>query len=273
MKTHGLDFIGYIIVQRVEGLPTFNAETDYARLIYDTIDDKIYKGDVTGWNEVIDINSELLVHRVASLPSFDASQLGRVLYNEDDGYLYRGKTGGWVKLVDGDDTRLIEHYNTLPDFDDTKDVGRVVYNEEDGKLYLGKEDEWFQMDIEVTEPYEHPTDIQCQHTIADHTDAVGSTDSRATNSETYLLQAKAMFDHISSDDHDGRYYTQNEVDNLISLATSNVSGNYVSKSGDVMSGSLIADNSSNNSIVRNIRISTSMPTSAEGDNGDIWLKV
>ena len=272
MKTHGLDFIGYIIVQRVEGLPTFNAETDYARLIYDTIDDKIYKGDVTGWNEVIDINSELLVHRVASLPSFDASQLGRVLYNEDDGHLYRGKIGGWVKLVDGDDTRLIEKYSDLPEFTEADDQGRVIYNENDNSLYVGQT-QWVRMDIEVTEPYEHPISIQCQHTIADHTDTVGSTDARNVDSETYLLQAKAMFDHINGGDHDGRYYTQNEVDSLISLATSSVSGNYVSKSGDVMSGSLIADNSSNNSIVRNIRISTSMPTSAEGDNGDIWLKV
>jgi len=270
MKTHGLDFIGYIIVQRVEGLPTFNAETDYARLIYDTIDDKIYKGDVTGWNEVIDINSELLVHRVASLPSFNASQLGRVLYNEDDGYLYRGKIGGWVKLVDGDDTRLIEHYGTLPDFDDTTDVGRVIYNEEDGKLYLGKETEWFQMDIEITEPYEHPISIQCQHAISDHADAVGTTDARNSDSETYLLQAKAMFDHINSGDHDGRYYTETEVDGLLSEYIENIENNYVNKSGDTMVGELVTHNNNNyNFITRNIKISETEPQSSDGVNGDV----
>ncbi len=45
MKTHGLDFIGYIIIQRVEELPSFNSETDEARLVYDVNNHKIYKGD------------------------------------------------------------------------------------------------------------------------------------------------------------------------------------------------------------------------------------
>ncbi|MFW6377621.1 MAG: hypothetical protein ACOCZ5_03140 [bacterium] len=45
MKTHGLDFIGYIIIQRVNGLPDFNPLTDEARLIYDINNHKIYKGD------------------------------------------------------------------------------------------------------------------------------------------------------------------------------------------------------------------------------------
>jgi hypothetical protein len=39
-----------------------------------------------------------------------------------------------------------------------------------------------------------------------------TTDSRASNSTTEVLQAKAMYDHVNSGDHDSRYYTKAEID-------------------------------------------------------------
>ena len=57
----------------------------------------------------------------------------------------------------------------------------------------------------------------------------------------------------------------------ISTLQSNVNGK-VSKSGDTMTGALVAQNNTNYSIaqVRNIIISTSDPSG--GSNGDIWIK-
>lgn len=47
----------------------------------------------------------------------------------------------------------------------------------------------------------------------------------------------------------------------------------VNKSGDTMTGQLIAQNNVayTTAQVRNIILSTSEPTSAEGANGDIWI--
>jgi hypothetical protein len=39
-----------------------------------------------------------------------------------------------------------------------------------------------------------------------------TTDSRVSTSTTDVLQAKAMSDHVASDDHDTRYYTKAEID-------------------------------------------------------------
>ena len=57
----------------------------------------------------------------------------------------------------------------------------------------------------------------------------------------------------------------------ITALQSNVNGK-VSKSGDTMTGALIAQNNTNYSVaqVRNIIISTSDPSG--GNNGDIWIK-
>lgn len=57
----------------------------------------------------------------------------------------------------------------------------------------------------------------------------------------------------------------------ISTLQSNVNGK-VSKSGDTMTGALVAQNNTNYSVaqVRNIIISTSDPSG--GSNGDIWIK-
>lgn len=47
------------------------------------------------------------------------------------------------------------------------------------------------------------------------------TNSRKTNSGTTVLSAKGMNDHCQSGDHDGRYYTKNQLDTKLSKAESN----------------------------------------------------
>lgn len=46
-----------------------------------------------------------------------------------------------------------------------------------------------------------------------------TTDSRTNDSPSVLLQAKGMSDHISSGDHDTRYYTKTEIDLLLQQLT------------------------------------------------------
>lgn len=48
-----------------------------------------------------------------------------------------------------------------------------------------------------------------------------TTSSRTSSSTTSLLQAKAMNDHRGSGDHDGRYYTKGQVNNLVEEAQIN----------------------------------------------------
>lgn len=48
-----------------------------------------------------------------------------------------------------------------------------------------------------------------------------TTASRTSTSTVSLLQAKAMNDHRTSGDHDGRYYTQTQVDGLLSALETN----------------------------------------------------
>jgi len=45
----------------------------------------------------------------------------------------------------------------------------------------------------------------------------GTTDSRTSASTTLVLQAKGMNDHRTSSDHDGRYYTQSQIDSRVLL--------------------------------------------------------
>lgn len=48
-----------------------------------------------------------------------------------------------------------------------------------------------------------------------------TTDSRISDSATKVLQAKAMFDHVGSSDHDTRYYTKSEIDAMFLALTNN----------------------------------------------------
>lgn len=51
-----------------------------------------------------------------------------------------------------------------------------------------------------------------------------TTDSRISTSQTEVLQARAMTAHTASDDHDGRYYTQTEVDASLGTKVNTVLG-------------------------------------------------
>ena len=90
----------------------------------------------------------------------------------------------------------------------------------------------------------------------------------ATGTEVSALSAV-----VDSNTDDITANTQNISTNTQNIATlqSSVNGK-VSKSGDTMTGVLIAQNNTNYSVaqVRNIIISTSDPSG--GNNGDIWIK-
>ncbi|MFW6377622.1 MAG: hypothetical protein ACOCZ5_03145 [bacterium] len=152
-----------------------------------------------------------------------------------------------MELVDDDNIKLIQKYSELPEYT-SNDTGRVIFNEDDEELYIGKGGDWSQMDIDPAIEYEHPTSIQCEHAIEDHSDSAGSTDARTSDSTTLLLQAKAMNDHIESGDHDGRY---------------------VKKDGDTTTGTINTSNTTYNASFRNITISTSTPSNSQGMDGDV----
>ena len=90
----------------------------------------------------------------------------------------------------------------------------------------------------------------------------------ATGAEVSALSAV-----VDSNTDDITVNTQNisTLQSNISTLQSSVNGK-VSKSGDTMTGALIAQNNTNYSVaqVRNIIISTSDPSG--GNNGDIWIK-
>ena len=90
----------------------------------------------------------------------------------------------------------------------------------------------------------------------------------ATKTEVSALSAV-----VDSNTDDITANTQNisTLQSNISTLQSNVNGK-VSKSGDTMTGALIAQNNTNYSVaqVRNIIISTEDPSG--GSNGDIWIK-
>lgn len=73
-------------------------------------------------------------------------------------------------------------------------------------------------------------------TSTSHTHAISSTTSRSNTSSSTLLAAAGMNNHRTSGDHDGRYYTKSEVDDMAS-STAEAVGSYIlaaisSASGD-----------------------------------------
>ncbi len=76
--------------------------------------------------------------------------------------------------------------------------------------------------------------------VAGHSDVTGITNSRTSSSTTLLLNAAGMNNHRVSGDHDGRYYTKNQVDGMTITAVSpsnglvavhGLSGNFVKWDG------------------------------------------
>ena len=82
------------------------------------------------------------------------------------------------------------------------------------------------------------------------------------------VEATQVIDATSLQGHAADYFAS-EAD--VSALQASVSGK-VSKSGDTMTGALVAQNNTNYSVaqVRNIIISTSDPSG--GNSGDIWIK-
>ena len=90
----------------------------------------------------------------------------------------------------------------------------------------------------------------------------------ATDAEVSALSA--IVDN-NTDDITANAQNISTLQSNISTLQSNVNGK-VSKSGDTMAGTLVAQNNTNYSVaqVRNIIISTSDPSG--GNSGDIWIK-
>lgn len=93
-------------------------------------------------------------------------------------------------------------------------------------------------------------------------DKATSTDSRVDAFDAKIKTAQSTAETAST--------TANDVASRLS---SHTHSQYLQKSGDVMTGALVAQTNTNYSTrqVRNVIISTSAPTSSSGQNGDIWL--
>jgi len=114
------------------------------------------------------------------------------------------------------------------------------------------------------------TRLQATTDSASGADLIGATAISGLTGATAqaLLEAlsSALTTHKTSTDHDGRYYTETEVDNLLSpkapLASPAFTGAPTVATGtDYTTAKL-----------RNVILSTADPTAGDGNNGDVWIK-
>lgn len=113
------------------------------------------------------------------------------------------------------------------------------------------------------------------------TDVIDNLSSDSANTPLSANQGKVLSGLVSTNttniaSNTSKIFTntQNIQSNASSIAanTSSIAGK-VSKSGDTMTGVLVAQSNTSYTTkqVRNIFLSTSAPTSSDGDNGDIWI--
>ena len=97
------------------------------------------------------------------------------------------------------------------------------------------------------------------------TDVVNNLTSTATNVPLSAAQGKALKDNLDA-------IQESTSENSTNIT--NLTNNKLDKSGGTLTGALVAQNNSNYTTkqVRNVILSTSEPTSSDGENGDIWIK-
>lgn len=97
------------------------------------------------------------------------------------------------------------------------------------------------------------------------TDVVNNLTSTATNVPLSAAQGKALKDNLNA-------IQGSTSENSTNIT--NLTNNKLDKSGGTLTGALVAQNNSNYTTkqVRNVILSTSEPTSSDGENGDIWIK-
>ena len=113
------------------------------------------------------------------------------------------------------------------------------------------------------------------------TDVKDNLSSDSANTPLSANQGKVLSGLISTNTTNIASNTTNILANAqnIQTNTTNITANTssiagkVSKSGDTMTGVLVAQSNTlyTTKQVRNIFLSTSAPTSSDGDNGDIWI--
>lgn len=96
-------------------------------------------------------------------------------------------------------------------------------------------------------------------------DVVNNLTSTATNVPLSAAQGKALKDNLDA-------IQGSTSENSTNIT--NLTNNKLDKSGGTLTGALVAQNNSNYTTkqVRNVILSTSEPTSSDGENGDIWIK-
>jgi hypothetical protein len=132
MKFHNVDMRGKLKIQRVSGLPTWQA-VDEGRILYDEDTDTMYVGTAFGWSSA---GATIL----STLPTYTSGDEGRVVYAEDEEKLYYADSGEWKELSVGGGYG-IRSYSTLSAAP-TGIEGLVVYAEDEEILYYRDANEW-----------------------------------------------------------------------------------------------------------------------------------